>query len=187
MAKARRGAPRRYTLDEKIALVTEIERRYSAGDVTLKAAANAAGTTDTSYLNWVRAGVRPAVVEVPAPAPKVVSSSVRRFEQGERARLTAAVGARRAAGESVRAACKAEGVGEKSYRRWVEDARPVPLMRPVEVTALVPVAPALPAAFTLAPPRPAAEPALLTLVAPGGYRIEGLAIEAAAALLRALA
>lgn len=186
MAKSRRrGAPRRYTLEEKIALVTEIDRRYRAGGVTLKAAARAAGTTDTSYNTWIQAGIRP--VATPSPTPQSESSAGRRYGQAEREALVAAIDARRAAGEGLESACRAEGVGEKSYRRWVEDARPVPLMRPVEVTALVPVAPAPPSALLLAPPRPAAEPVLLTLVAPGGYRVEGLAIEAAAALLRALA
>jgi hypothetical protein len=62
-------------------------------------------------------------------------------------------------------------------------------MRPVEVTALVPVASQ---ALSLVPPRPAVEaPAVapaqgLALVAPGGYRVEGLSVETAAALLRAL-
>lgn len=61
-------------------------------------------------------------------------------------------------------------------------------MRPVEVTALVPVAPAA-LALALAPPpsEAPAQAAGLVLVAPGGYRVEGLAVESAAALLRALA
>ena len=55
-------------------------------------------------------------------------------------------------------------------------------MRPVTVSEdaslAIAVAPARPAEFL---------PESLSLVAPGGYRIEGLSVEAAAALLRALA
>jgi hypothetical protein len=48
-------------------------------------------------------------------------------------------------------------------------------MRPVEITALVTT------------PQLASVPVSgLTLVAPGGYRVEGLSIETAAGLLRAL-
>ena len=63
---------------------------------------------------------------------------------------------------------------------------------PDEVTALVPVAPAALAAAQILALAPAVETEVpgragLCLVAPGGYRIEGLAVETAAALLRALA
>ena len=49
-------------------------------------------------------------------------------------------------------------------------------MRPVEITALVP-------AMTAAP---AAVESHLSLVTPGGYRVEGLSVATAAELLRAL-
>jgi hypothetical protein len=55
-------------------------------------------------------------------------------------------------------------------------------MRPVEVSASLPVPST---ALTIFTPKPA--PETLTLSAPGGYRLEGLGIESAAALLRALA
>ncbi len=119
MPTSRRGAPPAYTTEERVALVTEIQRRFAAGEGSLRAIAASLGTTDTSYHNWVRAGIRPAGV---------------------------------------------------------------PAMRQLEVTALVPAGPA---ALTLAP-APKAAPVPLTLVAPGGYRLEGLDVEAAAALLRAL-
>lgn len=189
MAKTRRGAPRTYTLEEKIALVREIERRLSAGGISVSAAATAAGTTFTSYRKWTQAGIRPA----PLPEPPA-ASHVRTPD--ERAELLAQVDQKRAEGLGILAACKAVGISDKSYRKWQEDLAPPPAMRPVEVTALVPVAPT---ALTLAPPRSAAVLVLpapaaaspptpaLTLVAPGGYRIEGLAVETAAQLLRALA
>lgn len=119
MPAARRAAPPTYTTEERLALVTEIQRRFAAGEGSIRAIAASLGTTDTSYHNWVRAGIRPAGV---------------------------------------------------------------PAMRSIEVTALVPAGPA---ALTLAPAAKAA-PVQLTLVAPSGYRLEGLDVEAAAALLRAL-
>lgn len=119
MPAARRTAPPIYTPEDRVRLVTEIQRRFAAGEGTIRTIAASLGTTETSYHNWVKAGVRPAGV---------------------------------------------------------------PAMRPIEVTALVPAGPT---ALTVAPP-PKAAPVPLTLVAPGGYRLEGLDVEAAAALLRAL-
>lgn len=133
MTTTRRSGPvRTYTLEEKTALVTEIDRRYRAGEGALRTIAASLGITDTNYYNWLKAGIRPVK------------------------------------------------------------------MRPVEVTAVVPAPVVAPA---VAPPAPAPVPASaptttvtvasvassLTLVSPGGYRIEGLAVETAAQLLRALA
>jgi transposase-like protein len=183
MRKTRRGvAPRSYTLEEKVALVTKIDQLYRAGNISLKAAAAAAGTTDTSYQTWLRAGIRPQPVAPARPG------AARLYEPEERERLLAAVDGLRARGKGVLAACREIGISDKSYRKWRAAAAPPPAMVPVEVTALVPVAPVQ--GLTLAPPRPVAgvQPSGgLTLVAPGGYRVEGLAVETAAALLRALA
>lgn len=190
MAKNCGSSPRTtYTAEQRIALVTEIARRHRAGGGTLRAIAAELGTTDQNYHNWLKAGIRPA-------PPPPTTASPRLFDQAERGRLVSEIDRRRAEGASVKAACLAVEVSEKSYRRWKEDAAPPPTMRPVEVTSLVP---APPTALTLAPPivAPASEPLTvvavaeatpaLTLLAPGGYRIEGLAIETAAQLLRALA
>lgn len=169
MAKTRRPALRTYTLSEKIALVTAISSRYPSEGRSLKAIAHELGTTETSYNNWVRAGIRPQ------PSERPVAS--RLYSPAERERIRLEVDRRRAAGMGVQAACREVGISEKSYRKWSNDAAPPPTMRPVEITALVPVAPT-----PTAPAKPE-----LALVAPGGYRIEGLSVEAAAELLRALA
>lgn len=177
--------PRLYTLEQKIAFVTKVDQLLRAG-LGKGAAAEAAGTSWASYTNWVQAGIRPA------PAPCTPE---------EKARLVAAVQARVGEGMTVKVACETVGVTEDRYFRWRKQLAPPPPMRPVavagaDVTALVPVAPAALApvstALTLAPPAIAdavAPPSTagLCLVAPGGYRIEGLGIETAAALLRALA
>jgi len=173
-------APRTYTLEEKITFVTKVDTLLRAG-LGKMAAAQAAGTNWASYKNWVQAGVRPAA----APTP------VQRTPE-ERARLVAAVEARVDAGMTVKAACAELGIRNDRYFEWRRALAPPPAMRPVEIagaeiTALVPVAST---AVMTVPPAPAevtpAPPAGLCLVAPGGYRIEGLAVETAAQLLRAL-
>lgn len=180
MARARRPQPRIYTREEKIAFVSEIARRYPSEGKALTAIADELGISASNYYNWLKAGIRPRSTERPA-AP-------RPYEPAERERLLAEVDRRRAAGLGILAACREVGVSDKTYRKWREDAAPPPAMVPVEVTALVPVAPvATPSALTLAPPQPVSEPERLTLVTPGGYRVEGLGVEAAAQLLRALA
>lgn len=106
MAKTRNFWPRSYTLEEKIALVTEIERRYRAGGVTLKAAAQAAGTTDTSYNNWIRAGIRPLPLTRPAPP--------RPYPPEERKRLLQEVEALLAGGMGIDAACRKVGISDSN-------------------------------------------------------------------------
>jgi len=175
---------RSYTQEERVALASEIARRIAAGEGTVQTVALALGTTDSNFYNWRRAGLVQAAA---APAPLVAAAARRLYAPAERDALVAKVDELRAGGQSLDAACKAVGIAETSYRAWRPAATP-PAMRAVEVRALVPVA--APTALALAPPRPSV-PAVaagpLVLVAPGGYRVEGLAIEAAAALLRALA
>lgn len=169
------SAPRTYTLEEKIALVTRIDELLRTG-VTKAAAAEAAGTSWTSYLNWTRAGIRPARTPVAR-------------SRDEWAGLVAAVQARVAEGLTIKAACLEVGISEDRFYQWRKRLAPAPPMRPVEVADVKALVPVSPAALTLAPPRPVAQAVQegLVLVAPGGYRIEGLAVETAAALLRALA
>lgn len=182
MSKSRRNASPYYSLEEKIALVTEIDRLYRTGGVSLIAAANAAGTSTTSYRNWVRAGIKP---RPPEPEPRPRPGSPPPYDRADRERLVGEIERLRDVGQSVKAACQAVGISTKSYHKWRCDAAPLPAMVPVEFTALVPFAP--PLALSLAGPMPAIAADVLTLVAPSGYRIEGLAIESAAALLRMLA
>lgn len=164
---------RAYTAAEKVALVTEIDFRYRAGEGSLVAIARKLGTSDTNFHNWVRAGIKPAPQRL---APR------RTYSPADRERLMSEIERLRSEGQSIDAACRAVGISVKSFRSWRTDATPAPIMRPVEITALVPVAPsATPIALAVR-----ADPAL-TLLAPGGYRLEGLGVETAAALLRALA
>lgn len=170
MAKIIRRA---YTAAEKAAYVAEFERLYRAGGRTYASIGQQLGVAESNYFAWVAQGIK-----APAPAAKPASAGKPRivYTPDERERLVAEVERRVAAGEAVRVACRAAGIGEKSYRAWRAARRaaaPLP-MREVAVTALVPA------------PAAAPEPAV-TLVAPGGYRVEGLDIENAARLLRALA
>ena len=182
--------PRIYTLEEKVSLVTKVDQLLRAG-LGKTAAAEAAGTNWSSYTNWIKAGIRPA--QRPAPVQRTPE---------EKARLVAAVQAHVGHGLTVRNACREVGIDEERFYIWRKQLAPPAALRPVEVlgvtsTALVPVptaalVPAAPTALALSAPsatedRGDTETAGLCLVAPGGYRIEGLGVETAAALLRALA
>lgn len=168
MARTCRPKSRAYTLQEKIAFVSEIARRYPSEGRPLTAIADELGIHASNYYNWTKAGIRPQSTERPAASPP--------YTPAERERIRLEVDRLRSAGLGIRAACREVGVSEKSYRKWRADAAPPPTMRPVAITALVPVTPV---AATIRPE--------LALVAPGGYRIEGLSVEMAAELLRALA
>ena len=75
----------------------------------------------------------------------------------------------RAAGRSWQRIARAVGVSVGSLKNWSR--------LPPPARALVPVAVAAPAAVPAAP---------LVVVSPGGYRVEGLDLATAGALLRAL-
>lgn len=165
-------APRRYTQEEKIALVTEIDRRYQAGEGSLKNIARVLGTTETSYHNWRNAGIEP--LDSPAnEQPKARWA----YTRAERVRFVNEVENMRGEGLSIESACHKLGISETAYRRWKRAAAPSVTMRPVELTALV----ALPQPVSVMPTE------TLTVIAPSGHRVEGLGLESAAALLRALA
>ena len=188
-----------FTAAEKAALLAEVERLYRAGGRTYVSIARELGIGDNSYHNWLAKGIRPLVPAAsPTPEP---ARKTRAYTADERQRLIAEVERLHADGQSIAAACLSLGIRDKTFRVWRAKSCPPPTMRSVEITALVPVVLAggpsqsdgsrpsepvtFPAILTLASARPA--PAKLTLQAPGGYRVEGLAIEDVAALLRALA
>lgn len=170
-----------YSNEEKARLMAEVERRYRQGGRSYRDIARELGISDSSYHNWVRAGIKPAIL--PEPKPIKRAAVPRPYAQEERDRLIAEIERLRHDGQSIVGACRAVGISDKSYRKWIEKPDPQPSMRPVEVTALVPVTST---AMTLVAPKPTPVESL-TLVAPGGYRIEGLDVQAAAVLLRALA
>lgn len=172
MAGIKGCPPIRYSQEAKVALVSEIDRRYRAGEGALRVIAASLGTTETSYYNWLKSGIEPKPASIVPATPRIYSPE-------ERERLLAEADRHRAQGMSLREACRTVGFSEKSYQKWKSDAAPPVTMRPVEITALVPV--------TTADVSPKTDQELLSLLAPGGYRVEGLSIESAAALLRALA
>ena len=162
---------RSYTDAQKAAYVAEFERLYRGGGRTYASIACQLGVPESNYYAWVGQGIK-AAAPVAKPAtegkPRVI------YTPDERERLVAEVERLLAAGQVVKAACRAAGIGEKSFRAW-RARRAAPLqMREVAVTTLVPALSAKPAAT-------------FAVVAPGGYRVEGLDVENAARLLRALA
>jgi len=154
--------PRRFTPDQKVSLVTEIARQHRAGLGTLREIAMRLGTTDTCYANWIREGI--------APLPPARRRHP--YTPEERAERVGKVDRLLADGRSLIGACREAGISDESYKRWRRMAAPLPTMRPAEITVQ-------PAVTT--------SPGGLTLVAPGGYRVEGLDVPLVAALLRTLA
>lgn len=157
---------RTFSIEEKTRLVAEVRRLYRAGDRTHKNIFAELGINETSYYNWVK-GIKLA--------------TTRGYDAAERKRFVEKVERLRASGVGVLAACRQLGISDESYRTWRKVKSLPSAMRRVEITALVPLP---------APPSTSAGASSfesLTLRAPGGYHIQGLSIEAAAALLRALA
>jgi hypothetical protein len=108
--------------------------------------------------------LRRVVVALDRPAPTTpVPAAVRQ-------RVVAFAARARVAGWSRVRVARAIGVSVGSLRNWRHEPARLP-------QALVPI-------VVTAPPRPAP---VLTVVAPGGYRVEGLDVATTAALLRQLA
>lgn len=199
----KRRAPKVYTPAERIALVTAVQaRRRLDASKSIDAIARQLGITGPTYFNWLRKGVQPVPAPVTAPqssAPKREPASLdlrakaaRRYSQERRREITDEIARRVARGQTLAAALTALDLGRTTYVRWLEQAAPTPAFRAVIVEPVPSVAtPAVTSvalvAMTEAVPATTSPGPVLTLVAPGGYRVEGLAIESAAALLRALA
>jgi transposase len=165
MAKPRRTVPRAYTQEEKIAFVTAVARRYPSEGRALKFIADELGISASNYYQWLKAGIRPRI-----DAPKPLTSPPAPYDKAERERLKEEVNRLRQSGLGILAACKKVGISDKSYRKWsmAGTATATVAMRPVALTVGI------------------SGGSSLTLVSPGGYRVEGLEVESAAALLRAL-
>ncbi|MBM3271121.1 MAG: transposase [Candidatus Sericytochromatia bacterium] len=153
---------------ERAEIIEAIERGAEQGR-SVGATARDFGITGSVYYSWIRERARTdrgSAAPVPGSGP--ASRSRRRVSADEKERLVAEMRHRRDRGESIQAVALATGLHENTCYRWLR--RPVmPAFRPVEVVVAEPAP----------PPR-------LSLTAPGGYRIEGLDVETAARLLRAL-
>jgi transposase-like protein len=183
-----------HTLAEKQALIVEIERQVKTGR-GVRPVARELGIAPGNYYRWLSEGLRPAapavevaqtVAEMPVPAPDAVDAR-------ERARIISAVRAALEEGTPVKVSAKRHGITEGTFYRWVREAgrkAPRPAGKePAPPPALAVRPPDLPAfrAVTVAVAAPEPATVGLVLVAPGGYRLEGLNVASAAALLRALA
>jgi transposase-like protein len=184
------------SLSEKQALIVEIERRMKVQGRGVKPVANQLGIAVSTYYMWLSAGMRPTsdrIGRVPsgdmAPRKEAATRTIGESDAHERARIMAAVRAGLAEGVPIKTTTRQHGITEGVFYRWAREAGRVPVSKPVPISvrsqAMVVSPPQTPAfrAVTLS----AAEPArALSLVAPSGHRIEGLSVETAAALLRAL-
>lgn len=185
------------SLAEKQALIMEIERRMKLEGRGVKPVANQLGISVSTYYMWLSAGVRPALgrnghvppAEDRAPREAAAAKVVGESDTHERARIMAAVRAGLAAGVPIKTTTRHHGITEGIFYRWAREAGRGPVRKPVrdsvQSQALVVSPPQMPAfrAVTLGAPEPARA---LSLLAPSGHRIEGLSVETAAALLRAL-
>jgi hypothetical protein len=97
-----------------------------------------------------------------------------RIPDAVRGRVLAYARRRRAAGQSWTRIARTVGLSVGSLKNWSR--------LPAAARTLVPVAVTAPSGV----PTPAVPPAALVVVAPGGYRVEGLDVATASALLRAL-
>lgn len=188
---------RHLTLTEKQDLIAEIERRVRADGRGVKPVARQLGIAPGSYYRWLRQGVRPTPVAV-TPAPVVTAMGLQAparalgpgaIDSNERVRIMVAVRAGLANGVPIKVTARKYGITPGVFYRWAREAgrdSVGPAAREnVRVQALVVSPPRVPAfrSVTLSVPEP---PRALSLVAPSGHRIEGLSVETAAALLRAL-
>lgn len=170
-----------YTPEQKAALVAEVQQRYNVGGRTYKAVTDELGISESNYFAWAKSYTANGTELNPAPLVAVSTVTKkprppRPYPPAERQRLVAAVEGFLAQGLGIEAACKAAGVSDSTFRKWRIAAVPPPAMRPVEITALVPARPVASVGCE----------ASLRLVTPGGYRVEGLSVAAAAELLRVL-
>lgn len=162
-----------YSAAERGRIIATVREALTRGRPVKEAAASC-GITQAIFYRWVREA---------AKAPRVAK---RGRPAAERAKIVAAVRERVAKGERTSNAAKAEGISDATFYIWAREVT-LPAMRPVTIGPSATRAPAATLALTVAPALPAIPaPQPLTLIAPGGYRIEGLGVEAAAALLRAL-
>lgn len=164
------GEARTYAPAERERIIAKIRAGLKDGKRVAVSAAEL-GIGEATFYRWVREKAR---------ADKPGSRGRTGYAPEQRASILAAVRQRMAGGLGLDAACRAEGITSSSYYNWAADERrraPVAMtLRPV---SLVPTA-----GPTIASPAPAARE--LTLLSPGGYRVEGLDVAAAAALLKAL-
>lgn len=174
------GDERTYTQAERDQIIAEIRAGLEAGK-RVAVTAKELGIKESTFYRWLREQAR-SVDPTPTPrrpmrpvraagAPRVVLSEARKRE------IVAAIRRRVAAGERVEEAARAEGVSPWSYYDW---ARRIPATKGAGEQAPLTMRP-----VALVPEMPAGAGGL-TLVAPGGYRVEGLDVARAAALLRAL-
>lgn len=165
------GESRTYTQGERDRIIAKIRADLEVGK-RVKVSAAEQGISEGTFYRWVREKAR-----------GVEAQASQGYSPEEKAHILAAIRQRIGRGEGVEAAARATGITGSSYYNWTRlEKKSVPAMRPVALVPAPSLAVAITSPLALTPASPE-----LTLSAPGGYRIEGLGIESAAALLRALA
>lgn len=158
---------RTFSAHEREAIISAVEHAAGLGK-SVGDTARDHGITGAIFYRWIRERARGGSARgtAPLPAPRLR----RKFTREDKADLIAEMHRRRDRGESIKDLARALGLHENSCYRWLREEPPMPF-RAVEI----------------ADPVSSPAPAELCLVAPSGHRIEGLDVETAAQLLRALA
>jgi transposase-like protein len=99
-------ARRTYSLEEKAALVAELERLYQTGGRTYVSIVHQQGIGDTSYHTWIAAAIRSATGPVSPPAGAKVRVP---YSPARREALVAEVERLHAAGQTIKEACRTFG------------------------------------------------------------------------------
>lgn len=173
------GDEHTYTQEERDRIITMIRAGLERGK-RAAVTAKELGISERTFYRWLREKARGGA----RPAEAGAERAGRRCSSQEKVRIVSAIQRRVAAGEGVVAAARAEGISDACYYNWrreakAHEAQAAP-MRPV---ALVPISSA---AVAIAPQATSPQAGELTLLAPGGYQIQGLNVDSAARLLRAL-
>lgn len=160
---------RTYDARERAEIIAAIERGAEQGR-SVGATARDFGITGSVYYRWIRERARSERgSDIAISSGGRASQERRRPSADEKGRLVAEIRRRRDAGEPIQSVALAVGLHENTCYRWLRETE-APTFRPVEVVVAEPVA-----------------QVALSLVAPSGHRVEGLDVETAARLLRALA
>ncbi|MBU6427517.1 MAG: transposase [Elusimicrobia bacterium] len=155
-----------FSAQERATIISAIECGLELGK-RVGVTAREHGITEAVFYRWIRersrARASQSVAEWSAPS---VRRSRTNYSPEQKAALVSQIRQLREAGVSFKDVAGRLGVHENSCYRWMREMPEAPF-RPVEIVT-------------------ATAPPSLSLVAPSGHRIDGLDVETAAQLLRAL-
>lgn len=169
-----RREQRVYSVEDREAILAAVHAGLKLGK-SVKVTSREHGITESTFYRWERERAWESKLALQPPArPRPAQPSRTYCNREDRERLIPQIRQRLDAGATVKEAARAVGVSAKSWYRWMRMAAAEPessptAFRPVELTSEL-----------------AVQTSGLSLLTPGGYRVEGLSVETAIQLLRAL-